>query len=488
MRSFNSMRLCAVLSVAMTWPAPARGTDFHWISPVGGNFRSAAFWAPFVPFSISGPGGIADSVSFNLGAAPASPYTVTGVQGQNLRLTVRNDAVRMALSADYTLQSPDPEAPGLMIGAAFRDVGRLILSAAGGPLPHQVTTPIMSIADALGSTSEITVAEGVRLSVSSLLMVRSGGGATSATLNVAGVGAEVIHTGANVLRIGNNANVGGSAVINVRDGGKFTTSAGLASSVIIETTGKINLEAGGVFHARRPVHMNGGQFNVTGGTLHVEEFNGNLLNQGGTLAPGQPTGSRIGVTTINGQYGQQPAGTLKIEISGLLPDQRDRVLVTGNALLAGTIDISLLNGFAPALGNSFTILETNVGNVDGQFQSLLAPVVNDRTFDVTYHPKSVVLTVVEASATLPGDFDGNGVVDGADLLCWQRGQSPSPLSAADLAAWKSHFSQSLAEAAGASVPEPAGFVLATGLLALFAPTRHRQFFHNSQIPRRGLPT
>jgi hypothetical protein len=59
-----------------------------------------------------------------------------------------------------------------------------------------------------------------------------------------------------------------------------------------------------------------------------------------------------------------------------------------------------------------------------------------------------------------GDFDGDGDVDGADFLTWQRGGSPSPLSAGDLATWKANFGAS-AVAAGASavgaVPEPTAF-------------------------------
>ena len=38
-----------------------------------------------------------------------------------------------------------------------------------------------------------------------------------------------------------------------------------------------------------------------------------------------------------------------------------------------------------------------------------------------------------------GDFDRNGAVDGNDLLLWQRGQSPSSMSAGDLASWLERF-------------------------------------------------
>ena len=56
----------------------------------------------------------------------------------------------------------------------------------------------------------------------------------------------------------------------------------------------------------------GGQFQLTAGTLHVGTFNGNLLNQGGALSPGHSAG----LTTIVGNYTQQAAGNLDIEIGG----------------------------------------------------------------------------------------------------------------------------------------------------------------------------
>lgn len=56
-----------------------------------------------------------------------------------------------------------------------------------------------------------------------------------------------------------------------------------------------------------------------------------------------------------------------------------------------------------------------------------------------------------------GDFDGDGDVDGADFLTWQRGGSPSPLSPGDLATWKANFGAAVTVNAAASVgavPEP----------------------------------
>lgn len=63
----------------------------------------------------------------------------------------------------------------------------------------------------------------------------------------------------------------------------------------------------------------------------------------------------------------------------------------------------------------------------------------------------------------PGDFDGDGDVDGRDFLSWQRGVSPNgtpggPVSAADLADWQENYGTGGLASFG-SVPEPSSLVL-----------------------------
>src|SRR5262245_39274161 len=58
-------------------------------------------------------------------------------------------------------------------------------------------------------------------------------------------------------------------------------------------------------------------------------------------------------------------------------------------------------------------------------------------------PSEIVVTKLTDS-TMPlfrllGDFDGDGDVDGRDFLVWQRGGSPNPLSAGDLAQWQANY-------------------------------------------------
>lgn len=75
---------------------------------------------------------------------------------------------------------------------------------------------------------------------------------------------------------------------------------------------------------------------------------------------------------------------------------------------------------------------------------------------------NVALVFTPPAPGPPGDFDGDGAVDGHDFLEWQRGESPTPLSEVDLDLWKSGYGTGGAIAA---IPEPASALLAIGGLA-----------------------
>jgi len=48
----------------------------------------------------------------------------------------------------------------------------------------------------------------------------------------------------------------------------------------------------------------------------------------------------------------------------------------------------------------------------------------------------------------PGDFNVDGTYDGLDFLKWQRGESPDPLSASDLADWEANYGMTNSQLAG----------------------------------------
>ena len=73
---------------------------------------------------------------------------------------------------------------------------------------------------------------------------------------------------------------------------------------------------------------------------------------------------------------------------------------------------------------------------------------------------------------VPGDFDDDGDVDGRDFLVWQRGGSPTPLSAGDLATWQANYGTGGLSAV-AAVPEPSSILLLTLLGTAFLGSRRK---------------
>jgi hypothetical protein len=223
--------------------------------------------------------------------------------------------------------------------------------------------------------------------------------------------------------------------------------------------------------------LNGGQFNFLGGTLHVNAFNGNLLNEGGTLAPGHSAGA----TAISGNYTQRENAALEIEIGGVLSGQWDTLAIAGNASLNGALEVKLVDGFEPVLGNSFTVLTTDAGNVGGSFDELILPLVNGVSFDIVYNPKSVVLV---ARPAYTADFDNDGDVDGGDLAEWQGDFGANDLSDADddgdsdghdFLEWQRQLGSPLPSVAAAdAVPEPAsGGLLVLAAVGCLSGRRHQ---------------
>ena len=78
-------------------------------------------------------------------------------------------------------------------------------------------------------------------------------------------------------------------------------------------------------------------------------------------------------------------------------------------------------------------------------------------------------------SSIPGDFDGDGDVDGKDFLEWQRGESPNQLSAEDLPLWVDQFGTTSTLSLSATIPEPATLLLAMfGLSAIVINYRRKR--------------
>ncbi len=168
---------------------------------------------------------------------------------------------------------------------------------------------------------------------------------------------------------------------------------------------------------------------------------------------------------IAGDFSLSNSASLEIDIFGAA--NNDLLSVTGLATLAGEIDISLVNAFAPLAGQTFTILSAAGGIVDAGLS-----LVGDGNFSFSIvNGTDLVLSLGNL-----GDYNGDGLVDAADYTVWRDtlgatgvglaadGDGDGTVNAADYTLWRSNFGNnynaaSLGGVGSGAVPEPTSLAL-----------------------------
>jgi hypothetical protein len=291
----------------------------------------------------------------------------------------------------------------------------------------------------------------------------------------------------------------------INNSGTFTNSIrGLGLSN--EAGSTINNLDGGTFHADQVVNSSGqisnaGSFDIsvtgaigdTGGGTYTQSNGSTIVNgqlaasvidiQGGSLSG---TGTLTGLVTIGAEAYLDPGkslgtltitgnldqlGTLAVELGG--PAAFDVLDVSGIANLEGDLNVSILPGYTPFAGDSFSIL-TVADGISGTFATLNLPTLSGGLeWFANYNPTNVTLVT-----TFPADFDEDGDVDADDLTQWEgdfglNGDSDADgdldSDGADLLTWQRQFGSGVPlQAETARVPEPAtGIMLMSGMAAMF---------------------
>jgi hypothetical protein len=120
------------------------------------------------------------------------------------------------------------------------------------------------------------------------------------------------------------------------------------------------------------------------GTLQVS--NGEVIN----LSNFSPNAGAIhigagSVIDVTGNFANASSGSVVIDIGGTSTSQYGRLAVTGTATLGGTLQVDLINGFSPAVGNTFGIM--TFSSEVGTFSSVLG-----WTYNIAYDPSDLTLS------------------------------------------------------------------------------------------------
>jgi hypothetical protein len=277
----------------------------------------------------------------------------------------------------------------------------------------------------------------------------------------------------------NNRALSNTGIINGY--GSFRTG-GLTS------TGKLNVGEGNLDVLGNVV--NNGTIGIQGGRSAY--FFGNVSGSGSYTGLGTPTflaavspGNSPASVSFGGGADLTSTSTLNIELGGTTPGtQYDQLLVTDQLTIGGALQVLLINGFTPAAGNSFNLLDW--GSLAGTFSSIGLPALaGGLAWNTSQLYSTGVLSVVAPG--IPGDYNQNGVVDAADDVLWRANQGTNNVLANDplggtigtgqYSQWRARFGQTAGNASGAianaAIPEPATLSLII-LAAVGASTRRRR--------------
>ncbi|MBM4112178.1 MAG: hypothetical protein FJ253_02215 [Phycisphaerae bacterium] len=216
--------------------------------------------------------------------------------------------------------------------------------------------------------------------------------------------------------------VGGGLVQVTADLAMIGATVQIEGDSTLRTRGITRIDAASTFQS------SGMLWNGIGGELTLEtgaDFaNTGLLNQS-ILKVGDET---AGIATVD-RFENKSAGFFELDIGGTIAGaEYDRLVVTGDVTLDGTLTVQLRNGFVPASDQVFKFL-TWTGSRSGEFDF----VSTCDGAEIHYGANAAWITFTGKGGML-GDLDGNGVVDGSDLglLLGQWGDCDDPCCIADL--------------------------------------------------------
>lgn len=296
-----------------------------------------------------------------------------------------------------------------------------------------------------GGKARLTISDGGL--VESNTSIIADDASSIATVVVEGFGSRWDNTG--TLEVGDTNGPGTQGTLIIRDGGE------------VMSTGNVTVVGKDVLAGNGKVIGNvSSTATVTPG--HIDELSGDSV---------------LGTLNITGNY-FQGGGKLQIEVGAHAHDKLD---VDGNISMGCSffftscnLEVTFADGFYPAIGQSFDILDwgtaTNFGIIpSNSFTPSLPALVGGRVWDLSQLYTNGVISV-GGTSTVPGDFNGNGFADAADYVAWRNGLGPT-YTPSDYDVWRAHFGQTAGSGLGAlvkssaAVPEPAsGMLVLLGLL------------------------
>ncbi|MBI2753527.1 MAG: filamentous hemagglutinin N-terminal domain-containing protein [Betaproteobacteria bacterium] len=363
----------------------------------GGGITAASY-------TLNANGTVSQSATFT-GTAPAVVVINAGSGPVLLNDPANNLSGNLSVAVNTSGAASFVNTNAAGINLAASSVGGALSLTSGGPITQ---------------TGALTVGGASTLSAGSnpITLTNTGNDFTGA---VGLTGSNVAITDANAITIGSSS-VGGSFDITATSvlfsGGLSVNNYSFTGGTYTLSSGTYNLGGTTTVAGPATVVASGGTINASGGTINVSgvldsgtsslsvgtlnvllggtlsgtgTIIGNVSNSAGTVSPG----ASPGILTISGNYVQGPSGVLDMQIGGTTAGtQYDQLIVTGSVSLDGTLNTTLINGFVPVAGNTFTLIQSG-GALTGTFGAIVQP--TGTTFNTFYGPTTFEFSTQTAS-------------------------------------------------------------------------------------------
>jgi hypothetical protein len=298
--------------------------------------------------------------------------------------------------------------------------------------------------------------------------------------------------------------------LTLLDGGVLVADAGVslgrrdrlegAGDILGAVYSEGTIDSMGLVFLGATVSPLGSTIRNTGGVVFEENFAGaaTILGVTDQVAmfyarheigdPGPVSADTTAAVVVQTSVAYDPQTVAAFELGGGGLGDFDRLEVGGEMQLAGRLEVSLVDGFTPAVGDVFEILTSSA--LSGGWDSIAAPQWAAELPLLVESGLGDAPTSVRLLAAMPGDFDLNGVVGVSDLIRWaenfgsvdvgfERGDSNADgeVGVSDLIVWAERFGsdagslgppavaspESVSAVSAVAIPEPSG-VLALGFL------------------------
>jgi T5SS/PEP-CTERM-associated repeat protein len=135
----------------------------------------------------------------------------------------------------------------------------------------------------------------------------------------------------------------------------------------------------------------GGWLELADGSIHVNTFHGDLLNEGAILGLAHSPG----IINVSGNF-EQSGGVLELRLHGSAREQHDRLSVSGTAALGGELHLIRADGYEPDSNDRLVLLSAEhiVDTFEGH--SGRVALLGGGSCEVLYTDREVILTDFEA--------------------------------------------------------------------------------------------